>query len=75
MYAFSLAVSVMSQIFPELNAESVYDYHTFKNDLGMSDTDLEILCERLGDALGIVIENPAQFDTVGELCEYIEEFA
>ena len=74
MYAFSLLVSVLNQMYPGFTAESIYDYHSFKSDLGMSDSDIEIMCEYLGDALGIVIEDPTRFDTVGELCEFIEEF-
>lgn len=74
MYAFSLLTSILNQMYPEFTAESIYDYHSFKSDLGMSDSDTEKMCERLGDALGIVIENPSRFDTVGELCEFIEEF-
>ena len=74
MYAFSLLVSVINQMFPEFNFESVRDYHTFKSDLGMTDSDIEKLCDRLGDALGIVIEDPAKFNTVGELCEFVEDF-
>lgn len=74
MYAFSLFLSAAERLFPQLDTGSIRDFHYLHDDLGLCEGDLEKLAAYLGDALGIIIADPAQFETVGELCEYIETY-
>lgn len=73
MNVFEQLKSVISQSVPEIDIETVNLESSLKNDLGLDSLSTMMISMLIEEEFGFTFEGEINFETVGDLCEYIEK--
>lgn len=64
---------LISEAMPEIDISSVTENTTLQNDLGLDSLAIMMISIVVEDEFGFEFEGNISFETVGELCDYIEK--
>ena len=72
MNVFEQLKTVIAQSVPEIDIESVTLESSLKNDLGLDSLSTMMIAMLIEEEFGFTFDGEINFETVGELCYYIE---
>ena len=65
--------AIIANSMPEINIDTVTDKTSLQNDLGLDSLAIMMISIIVEEEFGFEFEGDIQFETVGELCDYIEK--
>ena len=73
MNVFEQLKTVIAQSVPEMDIEKVTLESSLKNDLGLDSLSIMMISILIEENFGFVFDGEIAFETVSDLCEYIEK--
>ena len=73
MNVFEQLKTVIAQSVPEIDIETVTLESSLKNDLGLDSLSTMMISMLIEEEFGFTFDGEINFETVGDLCKYIEK--
>lgn len=64
---------ILSEALPDIDLDAVTENSSLKNDLGIDSIETMMIAILIEDDYGFKFEDSLEFETVGDICDYIED--